>query len=89
VQLLPITVDMLFWKRGTCAGAIAGLSVGLITAFSFTSLFPLVMGEDSAAVALINRLRSWLPVHAAAWGVIPNTLVFVIVSSLPDRRDSF
>jgi len=80
VQLLPITVDLLFVKRGTRAGAIAGLAVGLFSAFAFTSLFPLVVGADSPLMGLVDRARLLFPVHAAAWGLIPNAAVFVLVS---------
>lgn len=80
VQLLPVTIDMLFVKRGSQLGAITGLATGLIFAFAFTSLFPPLLGDDSALVAGINFLRGLMPVHAAAWGLIPNALVFVTVS---------
>ena len=80
VQLLPITIDMLFLKRGTSVGATAGLAVGLLTAFAFTSLFPLVAGQDSFLNGLVLRAKSILSVHAAAWGLVPNIIVFFVVS---------
>ncbi len=80
VQLLPITIDLLFLKRGTRAGAIAGLAVGLVFAFTFTSLFPLVAGSESPLMGLVNQARILIPVHAAAWGLVPNAIVFIAVS---------
>jgi len=86
VQLLPMTIDVLFLKRGSRAGAIAGLSTGLICAFAFSSLFPLVVGSDSLLNGFVNRLRGLFPVHAAAWGLIPNAIVFLAVSRLQARK---
>lgn len=80
VQLLPITVDLLFLKKGTRAGAIAGLAVGLVFAFAFTSLFPLLVGGESPLLGLVGKAKMLLPVHAAAWGLIPNVLLFFLVS---------
>ena len=82
VQLFPITLDILFFKRGTRTGAIAGLVVGLVVAFLFTSLFPLVAGVDFFLVEIVERARSFLPVHAAAWGLLLNILTFVLVTRI-------
>ncbi len=80
VQLLPITIDMLFLKRGTRQGAIAGLAAGLFFAFAFSSLFPFPQWVDP--------LRSLFPVHAAAWGLIPNAVLFAAVSALQKRSQA-
>ena len=84
-QLLPIAIDMLFLKRGTRSGATWGLFTGLVFAFAFTSLFPLFVGEDSSLVGWVDRARAVFPVHAAAWGLIPNILVFVFISFVQSR----
>lgn len=88
VQLLPITIDLLFVKRGTRAGAIAGLAVGLAMAFAFTSLFPLVVGAESPLMSLVAQAKSIFPVHAAAWGLIPNAVVFLLVSTIQRATSS-
>ncbi|MEX2577446.1 MAG: sodium:solute symporter family protein [Verrucomicrobiales bacterium] len=86
VQLLPITIDLLFVKRGTRAGAVSGLAVGLVFAFAFTSLFPLFVGGDSTLMGLVGTAKLVFPIHAAAWGLIPNALIFVIVSFAQNRK---
>ncbi len=88
VQLLPITIDILFIKKGTKQGAIAGLATGLVVAFAFTSLFPLLVGGESFLNQMVQNLRALMPVHAAAWGLIPNAIVFFIVSLLQRRSSS-
>lgn len=85
VQLLPVTIDILFLKRGTQAGAVAGLGIGLAVAFAFTSLFPLVTGSDSFLVGIVERVRAFIPVHAAAWGLIFNILTFVIITRIQEK----
>ena len=95
VQLLPLTVDLLYVRRGTAWGAIAGLVVGLTVAFCFTSLFPplvALIGHPllSQILDVVRTCKQALPIHATAWGLIPNTLVFVVVSlvtpSIPAKR---
>jgi len=95
VQLLPMTIDVLFLRRGVAAGASAGLVVGIVGAFLFTSLFPPLVAWSqlaslSAVLALVNAAREQFPVHASLWGLIPNVIVFVAVSTiavtLPENR---
>jgi Na+/proline symporter len=95
-QLLPVAVDMLYVKRGTAAGAVAGLTAGLVTAFFFGNLFPLI--AKSAWVAhlpgltlLYTLLEAWkmaIPIDASAWGLAVNVAVFVLLSALTSRRSS-
>lgn len=89
VQLLPITIDILFLKRGSRTGAVAGLGIGLAVAFAFTSLFPLFVGSDSFLVGFIERARAFIPVHAAAWGLIFNTLTFVIITRIQHKEADY
>jgi SSS family solute:Na+ symporter len=90
VQLFPLVIDMLYVRRGTSWGAIAGLAVGLCVAFAFTSLFPpLVAAIDHAALtgllAMVQTAKQALPMHATAWGLIPNAVVFALVSTITPR----
>lgn len=83
VQLLPITLDMLFWKRGTKTGAIAGLATGIFCAFLFTSLFPMlaeVVPGLERLMEIVNQCKQAIPIHATAWGLIPNAMLFVGIS---------
>lgn len=90
VQLFPLTVDMLYFRKGTSWGAIAGLVVGLGVAFSFTSLFPLLVAAvDHAALSglleIVQTAKQAFPIHATAWGLIPNAVVFALVSTITPR----
>lgn len=96
VQLLPITVDVLFLRRGTTWGASAGLLAGIVCAFLFTPLFGALVSavapqETSWLFALqrfVGDCRAVLPVHATAWGLLANVLIFVGVSAITPRRTS-
>ena len=88
VQLLPMTIDVLFIRRGTKVAAICGLLAGLIVAFCFTTMLtPLLgifgLGEDAFLIQLVGTAKSVLPVHASAWGLTANTLTFAALSTLP------
>ena len=90
VQLLPLTIDVLYVRRGTAWGAVAGLVVGLVVAFCFTSLFPPLVGLVGHPLLgqildTVQTCKQALPIHATAWGLIPNTLVFVVVSLVTPR----
>lgn len=94
VQLLPMTIDVLFVRRGTKSGACAGLFVGLLIAFAFTSLFPpltewLSLSPVDATLSLINSAKVLLPVHASAWGLGANVIVFTLASMItaPVKRE--
>ena len=83
VQLLPMTIDVLFVKRGTKHAAIASLALGLVVAFCFTSLFsPLFSDDSSLLLNLVQNAKSIIPIHASAWGLAVNVSVFVTISWL-------
>ncbi len=92
-QLLPLTIDILFLRRGTKAGAIAGLTIGLAAAFFFGGLFQPVLealqpAPESALASfnsLLGQLKSAAPVHASAWGLLFNVPVFVLVSFITPK----
>lgn len=91
-QLLPITIDLLFLRRGTKAGAVAGLVAGMIVVFLFPPLGALLFGEGSALVSGTGKLKALLDVGFC--GMVVNTIVFVVVSrftTAPDaaHRESF
>ena len=85
VQLLPMTLDVLFFRRGTKAAAIGGLVAGLVVAFCFTSLLSPLMdalgfGMDASLLQLVSASRTLFPVHAAAWGLMVNVVTFVAIT---------
>lgn len=76
VQMLPITIDILFLRRGTTAGAFCGLIAGMITVFWFTPFPALILGAGSDDWA--QTVRAVVDVGMA--GVLVNALVFAGVS---------
>ncbi|MGC6424853.1 MAG: sodium:solute symporter family protein [Lentimonas sp.] len=83
-QMLPITIDMLFLKKGTLTGAVAGLAAGIFTVFLFPGISPLILGEDASIVQLTSTLKSHLDVGFC--GIVVNVVVFVVVSKLTTQK---
>ncbi|MEM0964583.1 MAG: sodium:solute symporter family protein [Verrucomicrobiota bacterium] len=79
-QLFPITVDMLFLKKGTAAGAMSGLAAGIFTVFLFPGISPLILGEDASIVQITSTLKSHLDVGFC--GIVVNVVVFIAVTKL-------
>lgn len=82
-QLLPITIDMLFLKKGTSAGAIVGLGAGIFTVSLFPGISPLLLGQDASIVQLTSTLKSHLDVGFC--GIVVNVFVFFLVSKLTTK----
>ncbi|HUW55268.1 MAG TPA: sodium:solute symporter family protein [Planctomycetota bacterium] len=83
-QLIPVTIDILFVRRGTRKGAEAGTLVGILIVLVFSPLFPPV-GEEFAG--LLSSLRQMIDV--GTWGLLGNVCVFALVSLFtrgPDRE---
>ncbi|HEV2131324.1 MAG TPA: sodium:solute symporter family protein [Longimicrobiaceae bacterium] len=66
VQIAPLVVAALFWRRATTAGALAGLLAGVLT----TSFF------------FLNPALRWADLHEGLFGVIANVAALVGVSLL-------
>ena len=84
-QLLPITIDMLFLRRGNLAGAVSGLLAGLGTVFFFTPFFSMaVRGSDSgdAAISFINDINR--SIDTGAFALVANISAFALVSRFTD-----
>ncbi len=83
-QLLPMVIDMLFIRRGTAAGAMAGLAAGIATVLLFTPLNSLAPPVRDAT----NTLKALLDVGFCGFAV--NSVVFAVVScftpSLPRKH---
>ena len=88
-QLLPMTVDILFIRRGTSLGAIVGLTLGLAGAFAFGPLLGSLATASEpwdrwnliqSLLKNIEILKTAIPIDASAWGLLFNTLGFTGVS---------
>lgn len=75
-QLLPVTFDMLFIRKGSRAGAIAGILVGLGLVAMFSKLVTPHLGEGlQETIGSMGKL-----LDKGTWGLIGNTLVFAVVT---------
>ena len=86
-QVLPVTIDMLFVRRGTRAGAVCGMLAGLIVVLLFTPVPGLLLGnglgeEVASAADYLKRL-----LDISCWGFVVNTAVFILVSAVTRRPD--
>lgn len=75
-QLLPMTIDMLFVKKGTRAGAIGGVVTGLVIVFALSPFWSMVAGDTLGN--LLGAMKQMFDV--GAWGVLGNTVVLVLIS---------
>jgi SSS family solute:Na+ symporter len=82
-QLVPVTVDMLFLRRGTKWGAIAGTAAGVSVVFAFTPLFSQLVSGNTALLTSLTSLRKMIDIGALGCGV--NSAVFLIVSVIEHR----
>ena len=102
-QFAPALIGGMVWKRGTAAGALAGVSIGFL-AWLYTTVVPAVAEAgwipqgllaggpfDVAALSPVALFGSRLDplTHAAVWSLGPNLLAYVLVSllSVPDRAE--
>jgi Na+/proline symporter len=97
-QLLPMALDVLFFRKGTGAGAAWGLAAGLFAAFLFSPLFtilfdtlgkpdfmaPLTLFVDNAK-GLLKLDGVMYGVHGSVWGLALNVPIFIIVSLITRR----
>ena len=84
-QMLPITVDLLFFRKGSRAGAIAGLASGILTVCLFPPLGKMILGESGSLLKGTSTLKALFDVGMC--GIIANTLAFVIVSKFTRKPD--
>ena len=76
-QLLPVTIDVLFLKRGSRQGAIAGIIAGMLVVLMFSPIPAILTGSDSAVVGLFARLKQLADIGFC--GVVVNVTVFALV----------
>ena len=83
-QLLPVTIDMLFIRQGTRAGAIWGMVTGLMIVFALSPFFSMLVGDFMGdTLGAMKRLFD-----VGAWAVFGNALVLVLVSAVQRRGAS-
>lgn len=66
VQFVPAVYGALFWRRGTAAGAIAGLVAGV----TVNTYYQVIVGKGP------------LDIHPGIWGLLVNLVIFIVVSLL-------
>ena len=84
-QLVPITFDMIFLRRGSRWGAIAGLAAGLLTVCLFPPLGQLLLGGEGWVLKGTTTLKELLDVGLC--GIIVNVAVFILVSFFSPRPE--
>ncbi len=98
-QLLPITIDMLFLRKGASRGAAVGLAAGLLVVFLFGPLFQMfvdTLGRPAPLAVVLDGINAlkFTPLHGSVWGLAVNIPLFVIISMLskskpPPGRERF
>jgi SSS family solute:Na+ symporter len=83
-QLLPVTLDILFVRRGTPAGAAWGMAAGVLTVLVMSPFFGMVVGDGTFTElrAVFGDLKNLFD-HGFL-GVVVNTIVFVGVSAMTE-----
>lgn len=86
-QVLPVTLDMLFVRRGTRAGAICGMIAGLMVVLLFTPAPGLLFGKDlgDQAAGAADYLKRLFDIGFCGFAV--NVAVFALVSTVTRRPD--
>ena len=86
-QMLPVSIDMLFLRKGTRAGAIAGMAAGVIVVFLFTPFPDLLLGrtEDAPVAESVKPLKSLFDIGFT--GFVVNAAVFALVSRFTRKLD--
>lgn len=84
-QILPVAFDMLYFRRGTRLGAIAGVITGLIVVFAFSS-FTNTLTEAAGLTDTLARLGKLM--DAGMWGLVANAIVFALVSLVTPKLDT-
>lgn len=87
-QLLPLTIDMLFLRKGNGYGAAAGLAAGLLVTFFTGKLFDIFI-KAVGSPEMLTSVQTWLNgitglthVHDSVWGLLVNIPLFIIVSMI-------
>jgi cation/acetate symporter len=85
----PVILLSIFWRRFNTAGAIAGLSVGLLASIGLILISPTFMGIDSPEAATARHLiqaQAWFPLENPGLLSVPLGFVGAIVGTLLSRE---
>lgn len=86
-QVLPLAIDAMFLHKGTRAGAICGISAGLLTVMCFTPLPSLLLGNQLPGTYDSTTLNLKQLFDIGGIGFVVNSAVFALVSSVTTRLD--
>ena len=86
-QMLPVSIDMLFLRKGTRTGAIAGMAAGVVVVFLFTPFPDLLLGkgEEEPVASAVKPLKSLFDIGFT--GFVVNATVFALVSRFTRKLD--
>ena len=86
-QFLPVTIDVLFVRRGTRAGAIGGMLAGLVVVLLFTPLPLVLLGKGVGQN--VTDTATWLKklFDIGFCGLVANVTVFLLVSLVTRKPD--
>jgi solute:Na+ symporter, SSS family len=88
-QLLPVTLDMLFVRRGSRAGAVAGIITGVAIVCLFTPFFGMIAEGRAAGDRVLDLVAATRPIlDLGATGLVGNVLVFAVVSLFTKKPDA-
>jgi cation/acetate symporter len=93
----PVLVLSMFWRRFNTAGAVAGLSIGLLAALGFLLAGPNFMGIDApgatGAVRHLIQAKPWFPLENVGIVSVPlgflAAVVGTLLSSEPEAATKF
>ena len=90
--LLPVTVDLLFFRRGSKAGAAASIIVGLLVLLLFPPLANLFFGPEHGLTLFTTGITNVVDTSFSA--TLVSTVVYVTVSMVtakpsPEATASF
>jgi cation/acetate symporter len=88
----PVIVLSIFWRRFNTAGAIAGLSVGLLASIGLILISPTFMGIDAADTAATARhlfqAKAWFPLENPGILSVPLGFLGAILGTLLSHEPS-
>jgi cation/acetate symporter len=86
----PVLALSIFWRRLTTAGAVAGLSAGLLAAVGLIVAGPAAMGIDPPGLASASRhliqAKPWFPLENVGIVSVPLGFLAAILASLLSRE---
>jgi cation/acetate symporter len=88
----PVILLSIFWRRFNTAGAVAGLSVGLLTSIGLILVSPTFMGIDSESAATTTRhlfqAKAWFPLENPGILSVPLGFLASIIGTLVTHEPS-